>query len=56
MPRLAASPADQAPVSFGEAITGTGDRTVGPLVKTVPHTSGRRLPPIASVRTACHHG
>jgi hypothetical protein len=54
--RLAASPADQAPVSFGEAISGSGDRNVGLLAKAVRHTSGRRLSPIASVRTACHHG
>jgi hypothetical protein len=38
---LAASLADQAPVSLGEAITGIDDRNVGWLVKAVIHASGR---------------
>jgi hypothetical protein len=42
MLRLAASLADQAPVSLGEAITGIDDRNVGLLVKAVLHASGRR--------------
>jgi len=39
---LAASLADQAPVSLGEASTGIDDRNVGLLVKAVLHASGRR--------------
>ena len=42
MLRLAASLADQAPVSLGEAITGIDNRNVGLLVKAVLHASGRR--------------
>ena len=42
MLRLAASLADQASVSLGEAITGIDDRNVGLLVKAVLHASGRR--------------
>jgi hypothetical protein len=45
MLRLAASLADQAPVSLGDAITGIDDHNVGLLVKAVLHASGqRRLP------------
>jgi hypothetical protein len=40
--RLAASLADQAPVSLGEAITGIDNRNVGLLVKAGPHALGRR--------------
>lgn len=42
MLRLAASLADQAPVSLGEAITGIDDHNVALLVKAVLHASGRR--------------
>jgi hypothetical protein len=42
MLRLAASLADQAPVSLGEAITGIDERNVGLLVKAILHASGRR--------------
>jgi len=42
MLRLAASLADQAPVSLGEAITGIDNRNVGLLVKAVYHASGQR--------------
>lgn len=42
MLRLAASLADQAPVSLGEAITGIDNRNVSLLVKAVLHASGRR--------------
>jgi hypothetical protein len=41
MLRLAASLADQAPVSLGDAITGIDDRNVGLLVQAVLHASGR---------------
>jgi hypothetical protein len=40
MLRLAASLADQAPVSLGEAITGIDDRNVGLLIRAVRHASG----------------
>lgn len=42
MLRLAASFADQAPVSLGEAITGIDDRNVGLLIQAVRHASGQR--------------
>ena len=42
MLRLAASLADQAPVSLGDAITGIDDRNVGLLIKAVSHASGQR--------------
>jgi len=42
MLRLAASLADQAHVSLGEAITGIDERNVGLLIKSVRHASGRR--------------
>lgn len=42
MLRLAASLADRASVSLGEAITGIDDRNVGLLVMAVLHASGRR--------------
>lgn len=42
MLRLAASLADQAPVSLGQAITGIDDRNVGLLIRAVLHASGRR--------------
>jgi len=42
MPRLAASLADQAPVSLGEAITGIDGRNVSLLVTAILHASGRR--------------
>ena len=42
MLRLAASLADQAPVSLGDAITGIDERNVGLLIKSVQHTAGRR--------------
>jgi hypothetical protein len=38
--RLAASLADQASVSLGEAITGIDDRNVALLVKAILHASG----------------
>jgi hypothetical protein len=44
MLQLAASLADQAPVSPGESITGTDDHNVGLLVKVL-HTSGRLQSP-----------
>jgi hypothetical protein len=47
MLRLAASLADQAPVSLGEAITGIDDRNVGLLVKAILHASGRRQFPVS---------
>jgi hypothetical protein len=46
MLRLAASLADQAPVSLGEAITGIDDRNVGLLIRAVRHASGRRQFPL----------
>ena len=42
MLRLAASLADHATVSLGEAITGIDDRNVGLLIRAVRHASGRR--------------
>jgi hypothetical protein len=42
MLRLAASLADQAPVSLGEAITGIDNHNVGLLVRAVFHASGQR--------------
>ena len=42
MLRLAASLADQAPVSLGDAITGIDDRNAGLLVRAARHASGRR--------------
>ena len=42
MLRLAASLADQASVSLGEAITGIDDRNVDLLIKAIRHASGRR--------------
>jgi hypothetical protein len=47
MLRLAASLADQAPVSLGEAITGSDERNVGLLVKAILHASGRRQFPVS---------
>ena len=47
MLRLAASLADQAPVSLGEAITGIDDRNVGLLVKAIHHAAGGRQFPAA---------
>jgi hypothetical protein len=43
MLRLAASLADQAHVSFGDAITGIDEHHVGLLIKSVRRASGRRL-------------
>jgi hypothetical protein len=48
MLRLAASLADQAPVSLGEAITGIDDCNLGLLVKAVLYASGRRQFPRAT--------
>ena len=45
MLRLAASLADQAPVTLGDAITGIDDRDVGLLVEAVLHASERRQLP-----------
>jgi hypothetical protein len=42
MLRLAASLADQAHVSLGDAITGIDQHNVGILIKSVRHASGRR--------------
>jgi hypothetical protein len=42
MPRLAASLANQAPASLGEAITGVDAQNVRLLVRAVLHASGRR--------------
>ena len=42
MLRLAASLADQAHVSLGDAITGTDEHNVGILIKSIRHASGRR--------------
>jgi hypothetical protein len=42
MLRLAASLADQAHVSLGDAITGIDEHNVGILIKSVSHASGRR--------------
>jgi hypothetical protein len=42
MLRLAASLADQAHVSLGDAITGMDEHNVGLLIKSVRHASGRR--------------
>jgi hypothetical protein len=42
MLHLAASIADQAPVSLGDAITGIDERNVGLLIRSVRHASGRR--------------
>jgi hypothetical protein len=47
MLRLAASLADQASVSLGEAVTGIDDRNVGLLVKAILHASGRRQFPVS---------
>jgi hypothetical protein len=48
MLRLAASLADQAPVSLGEAIAGIDGGNVGLLVKAVRHASGRRQFPMTT--------
>jgi hypothetical protein len=40
--RLAASLADQAAISLGEAVTGIDDRNFALLIKSVWHASGRR--------------
>ncbi len=45
MLRLAASLADQAPVSLGDAITGIDDRNVGLLIQAVLHVCGRSQSP-----------
>jgi hypothetical protein len=42
MLRLAASLADQAHVSLGDAITGIDEHNVGILIKSVRHAPGRR--------------
>jgi len=42
MLRVAASPADQATISLGEAVTGIDDRNFALLIKSVWHASGRR--------------
>jgi C-terminal processing protease CtpA/Prc len=42
MLRLAASLADRAHVSLGDAITGIDGHNVGLLIKSVRHASGRR--------------
>jgi len=42
MLHLAASLADRAPVSLGEAVAGIDDRNVGLLVNAIRHASGRR--------------
>jgi hypothetical protein len=42
MLRLAASLADQALVSLGDAITGIDEHNAGLLIKSVRHASGRR--------------
>jgi hypothetical protein len=42
MLRLAASLADQAHVSLGDAITGIDEHNIGLLIKSVRHASGRR--------------
>jgi C-terminal processing protease CtpA/Prc len=42
MLRLAASLADRAHVSLGDAITGIDEHNVGLLIKSVRHASGRR--------------
>jgi hypothetical protein len=42
MLRLAASLADQAHVSLGDAITGIDEHNVGLLIKSVRHASGHR--------------
>jgi hypothetical protein len=42
MLRLAASLADRAHVSLGDAITGLGEHNVGLLIKSVRHASGQR--------------
>jgi hypothetical protein len=42
MLRLAASLADHATASLGDAVTGIGERNVGLLISTVLHASGRR--------------
>jgi len=42
MLRLAASLADQAHVSLGDAITGIDEHNAGLLIKSVRHASGRR--------------
>jgi hypothetical protein len=43
--QLAASLADQIPVSLGETITGLDDRNIQLLVRAVLHASGPRQPP-----------
>ena len=45
MLRLAASLADRAPVSLGEAVTGIDDRNVDLLIKAIGHAAGRRAFP-----------
>lgn len=47
MPRLAASLADQASISLGEAITGIDDRNVGLLLKAIRHASDDASSPSA---------
>jgi hypothetical protein len=45
---LAASLADQIPISLGSAITGLDDRNIQLLVKAILHASGlRQFPPIS---------
>ena len=39
---LAASLADRAPVSLGEAVTGIDDRNVDLLLRAIRHAAGRR--------------
>ena len=56
MLRLAASLADQAPVSLGEAITGIDDRNVGLLVTAVLHApDGASSLDSAHPHRACRH-
>jgi len=43
--QLAASLADQIPVSLGETITSLDDRNAQLLVRAILHASGRRQPP-----------
>ncbi len=44
MLRLAASLADHAPVSLGEAITGIDGHNIGLLLTAASHAAGRRGP------------
>ena len=45
MLHLAASLADRAAVSLGEAVTGTDDRNVGLPVTAIRHAAGQRPSP-----------